>query len=91
MEPSLNSAPVRRPVDGTLTLPDVGKRQVRHLVIDYLARCRESHLFEVTIVNGAKRETRQRTTHKAFKEMPEVAHFRSNRANGEMGGSTTAV
>lgn len=91
MQLSRHTSRAQRQVHGTLTLPDVGGRQVRHLVRDYLAKCRENHLFEVTIVHGVKGRLRTRTIHKVLTEMPEVACFRSNGASEETGGSTVVV
>jgi DNA-nicking Smr family endonuclease len=77
-------APVEIPIDGTLDLHTFHPRDVKDLVPNYLAACRERGILRVRIVHGKGTGTLRRTVHAILEEMPVVASFKL--AGEEAGG-----
>lgn len=76
--------PVDVPIDGTLDLHTFQPREVKNLVPDYLALCRERGILEVRVIHGKGTGTLRRTVHAILRRLPEVASFRL--AGGDAGG-----
>ena len=76
--------PVEIPIDGMLDLHTFQPREVRELVPDYIAACREKGIFEIRIVHGKGTGTLRRTVHSILQRLPEVRSFRL--AGGDAGG-----
>ena len=72
------------PVDGILDLHTFDPRDVKQLVIDYLAECRARGIFEVRIIHGKGTGALRRSVHAVLEKMPDVASF--SLAGGESGG-----
>jgi DNA-nicking Smr family endonuclease len=68
--------PVELPIDGTLDLHTFHPREVKDLVPDYLAECRDRGILEVRIVHGKGRGALRRTVHAILARRPEVASFK---------------
>jgi DNA-nicking Smr family endonuclease len=67
--------PIELPIDGTLDLHAFHPRDVKVLVPDYLAECRERGILEVRIVHGKGTGTLRRTVQAILSRLPEVDSF----------------
>jgi len=65
MKPSSGTdpEPIELPIDGVLDLHTFHPRDVRALVPEYLAVCRERGILEVRIIHGKGDGTMRRTVH----------------------------
>lgn len=72
------------PIDGTIDLHTFSPREVKPLIADYLAACRERGILEARIVHGKGRGALRRTVHALLARLPEVISFRL--AGGDAGG-----
>jgi dsDNA-specific endonuclease/ATPase MutS2 len=67
--------PIELPIDGVLDLHTFHPRDVKELVPDYLAECRERGILEVRIIHGKGTGALRRTVHAVLSRLPEVASF----------------
>jgi DNA-nicking Smr family endonuclease len=67
--------PIELPIDGVLDLHTFHPRDVKDLVPDYLAECRERGILEVRIIHGKGSGALRRTVHSILSRLPEVASF----------------
>jgi dsDNA-specific endonuclease/ATPase MutS2 len=72
----LMSDPVEMPIDGTLDLHTFRPEEVKDVVQDYLAECRERGILQVRIIHGKGIGTLRETVHAMLSRTPEVASFR---------------
>jgi DNA-nicking Smr family endonuclease len=68
--------PVELPIDGILDLHTFQPGEIRHLVPDYLALCREKRILRVRIIHGKGTGALQRTVHSILSKLPEVVSFK---------------
>jgi DNA-nicking Smr family endonuclease len=68
--------PVELPVDGTLDLHTFQPSQVRDLLSDYLAACREKGILEVRVIHGKGTGILRETVHSVLGRLPSVSSFR---------------
>jgi DNA-nicking Smr family endonuclease len=68
--------PIELPIDGTLDLHTFQPRDVKELVPDYLAECRERGILAVRIIHGKGTGALRRTVHAILARLPAVASFR---------------
>ncbi len=68
--------PVEVPIDGTIDLHTFDPRDVKVLVPDYLAGCRERGIYEVRIIHGKGRGVLRDTVHALLARAPGVVDFR---------------
>ena len=80
--------PVELPVEGTLDLHTFRPAQVKDLLSDYLAACREKGILEVRIIHGKGTGVLRETVHSILKRLPSVYSFR---LAGEEAGSWGAT
>ena len=80
--------PIELPIDGTLDLHTFRPQEVKELVPDYLAACREQGIYQVRIIHGKGTGALRRTVHAVLERLPEVASFR---LAGEGGGGWGAT
>ena len=67
--------PVELPIDGVLDLHTFLPTDVKNLVVDYLAACRERGIFEVRIIHGKGIGQMRQTVHAILTKHPDVASF----------------
>jgi DNA-nicking Smr family endonuclease len=75
MDEADDDTPIDLPIDGTLDLHTFRPRDVKELVPDYLAECRERGILEVRIIHGKGTGALRRTVHAILSRLPEVASF----------------
>ena len=83
--------PVRLPIDGTLDLHTFRPEEVKNVVTDYLAACREQGILEVRIIHGKGIGTLREIVHAALSRMPEVDSYRLADETGGNWGATIVV
>lgn len=76
--------PVELPIDGILDLHAFQPAEVKELVGDYLALCREKRIFRVRIIHGKGTGALRATVHSILSKLPGVASFKQ--AMEEEGG-----
>ena len=64
------------PIDGILDLHTFHPREVKELVPEYVAVCRERGILDLRIIHGKGTGTLQRTVHSILSRLPEVSDFR---------------
>jgi DNA-nicking Smr family endonuclease len=79
---------VELPIDGTLDLHTFQPRDVKELVPDYLAACRERSILQARIIHGKGTGTLRRIVHSILERLPEVIDFK---LAGEDGGGWGAT
>ncbi|ABB31532.1 Smr protein/MutS2 [Geobacter metallireducens RCH3] len=67
---------IELPIDGTLDLHTFRPGEVKDLVPDYLAACRERGIYSVRIIHGKGTGTLRRTVHAILERLDVVASFR---------------
>src|ERR671923_2114273 len=70
-----DETPIELPIDGTLDLHTFHPRDVKALVPDYLAACRERGILAVRIIHGKGTGALRRTVHAILSRLPEVVSF----------------
>jgi DNA-nicking Smr family endonuclease len=80
--------PVPVPIDGVLDLHTFRPQDVKEVVIEYLAACREKNILEVRVVHGKGIGQLRRTVHALLEQHPDVISFS---LAGEAYGGTGAT
>lgn len=78
------NSPVEQPIDGILDLHAFDPADVKDLVPEYLALCRERGILQVRIIHGKGVGTLLRTVQSILEKLPSVESFRT--AGEESGG-----
>ena len=86
----MDNAPVALPIDGTLDLHTFAPREIKALVPDYLAACRERGILQVRIIHGKGTGALRRTVHALLARLEEVAAFRQRTAGMDPDAFATA-
>jgi len=82
--------PLQLPIDGVLDLHTFRPQDVKEVVLDYLASCRERGILNIRIIHGKGIGNLRRTVHALLKKHPDVVSF--NLAHSQLGGwGATAV
>lgn len=68
--------PIELPIDGVLDLHAFRPGEVKDLIPDYLAACRERSIYSVRIIHGKGTGTLRRTVHAVLERLDVVASFR---------------
>ena len=64
--------PVELPIDGELDLHTFHPREIKELIPDYLAACREKGIYQIRIVHGKGKGVLRETVHRLLERLPEV-------------------
>ena len=67
--------PLELPIDGVLDLHTFRPRDVKEVVLEYLAACRGRGIFEVRIIHGKGIGNLRRTVHALLSKHPQVIFF----------------
>jgi len=67
--------PVPLPIDGVLDLHTFRPQDVKEVLLEYLAACREKGILEVRVVHGKGIGQLRQTVHAALRTHPDVASF----------------
>ena len=67
--------PIEIPIDGVLDLHTFQPREVKDLVVEYLAACQERGIFQVRIIHGKGIGQLRKTVHAILAKHPDVASF----------------
>jgi DNA-nicking Smr family endonuclease len=76
--------PIQMPIDGVLDLHSFQPREVKDLVIDYLAACRERGILQVRIIHGKGIGQLRQTVHALLAKHPDVISYAL--AHPQLGG-----
>jgi DNA-nicking Smr family endonuclease len=87
----IEDAPVTIPINGTLDLHTFNPREVKDLVPEYLAVCRDKDILQVRIIHGKRTGAMQRTVHSILARLPEVVSFRLAGEDGGGWGATIVM
>jgi DNA-nicking Smr family endonuclease len=67
--------PIDLPIDGVLDLHTFKPRDLKELIPDYLAACRQRGILQVRIIHGKGIGALQRTVHSILAKHPDVISF----------------
>lgn len=70
------SEPIELPIDGILDLHTFQPKEVKDLLPDYLAACREQGILQVRVIHGKGTGALRKTVHSILGRLPEVISFR---------------
>jgi DNA-nicking Smr family endonuclease len=71
----MDEEPLELPIDGVLDLHTFHPKQIKDLVPDYLAECRERGILQMRIIHGKGIGNLRRTVHAILAKHPEVISF----------------
>ena len=67
--------PIQLPIDGVLDLHVFKPHEIKELVPEYIAACREKGIFQLRIIHGKGIGNLKRTVHSILSKHPAVASF----------------
>lgn len=67
--------PIQLPIDGVLDLHTFRPKEIKSLIVDYLAACRERGIGQVRIIHGKGIGNLRRTVHSILSKHPDVISF----------------
>jgi Uncharacterized protein conserved in bacteria len=88
-ENDTNDAPIELPIDGVLDLHTFKPSDVKKVVTEYLAACRERGILEVRIIHGKGIGNLQRTVHALLSKHPDVISY--SLASAHYGGTGATI
>jgi dsDNA-specific endonuclease/ATPase MutS2 len=85
------SGPVELPIDGFLDLHTFRPADVKDLLPEYIALCREKGILQVRIIHGKGTGTLRKTVHAVLRRLPGVDSFRLAGEEGGGWGATIVI
>ncbi len=85
------TSPVEQPIDGTLDLHTFQPGDVKDLVPEYLAACRERGILQARIIHGKGVGTLRRTVEAVLQKLEYVESFRPAEETGGGWGATIVI
>ncbi len=79
------------PIDGTLDLHTFSPKDVKDLVPEYLAACRERGILRVRIIHGKGAGTLRELVHAVLAKLPEVESYRTADETAGGWGATIVI
>jgi DNA-nicking Smr family endonuclease len=67
--------PVPVPIDGVLDLHSFRPQDVKEILTEYLAACRDKGILEVRVIHGKGIGQLRQTVHSLLAKLPDVASF----------------
>ena len=67
--------PIQLPIDGVLDLHTFKPKEIKPLILDYLAACQKKGIHQVRIIHGKGIGNLRRTVHSILSKLPEVQSF----------------
>lgn len=67
--------PIELPIDGVLDLHTFKPREIKELLLDYLAACQERDILRVRIIHGKGIGNLRRTVHAILAKHPDVISY----------------
>ena len=67
--------PINLPIDGVLDLHTFRPQDVKRVVLDYIALCRERGILELRIIHGKGIGQLRQTVHSILQKHPDVQRF----------------
>ncbi len=83
--------PVELPVNGILDLHTFDPREIRELLPEYIALCRDKGIFEMRIIHGKGTGALRETVHSILRRLPGIASFRLAGEDGGGWGATIVL
>lgn len=85
------TSPVEQPIDGTLDLHTFQPADVKDLVPEYLAACRERGILQARIIHGKGSGTLRRMVEAVLQKLEYVESFRLAEETGGGWGATIVI
>jgi DNA-nicking Smr family endonuclease len=79
---------IEYPIDGILDLHTFRPNEVKDLIPEYLAACRERGVLQVRIIHGKGSGTLRRTVQAILSRLPEVSSFQTGGEDAGGWGAT---
>jgi len=82
---------VEYPINGTLDLHTFNPRDVKDVVLEYIAVCREKGINQIRIIHGKGTGTLRRIVHSILQKHPAVERYWQEEGSGGSWGATIVL
>jgi len=84
----MDDEPIQLPIDGVLDLHSFKPAEVKDLILEYLAACRDQGIFQVRIIHGKGIGQLRQTVHAILEKHPDVVSFHLDHPHFSGAGAT---